>query len=274
MEVFKAKQGIDIFELPMPPEPHSQIFEGCPRTNTLIVAPTASGKSNMICNLVTRACYGYRAQFQRIILISPTARTDRLWDCILSQPGCTVEVVNSYDEDFISNLLDAQDAAIELAKHPPKLNSNSSLHTRCAGLTTPITCYDDFIKQSEDAHAARHLPRKLLKPVKPPNILLILDDDVDALPRGQSTPTLDRLFMRGRHSQVTTWLSIQSYRRTPRNLRINAQTVILFAITDAELRVVADELAAESPRVFRDIFKRATAEKYSFLTINTRAPYN
>jgi hypothetical protein len=72
---------------------------------------------------------------------------------------------------------------------------------------------------------------------------------------------------------VTVFISVQSYKKTPRSLRINANNVIIFRVNESELDKIAEEMAQESKDEFKAIVHYATREKYSFLFINTRAPY-
>ena len=47
-----------------------------PAFTTLVVAPTASGKSNMLCNLLKNVLFGYHNVFEEIYYISPTVMLD------------------------------------------------------------------------------------------------------------------------------------------------------------------------------------------------------
>ena len=50
-------------------------------------------------------------------------------------------------------------------------------------------------------------------------VLIVCDDCADLL---KDNKTLSRLFFRGRHARVWCWLSVQSFRAVPRNIRLNS----------------------------------------------------
>jgi hypothetical protein len=264
MKAFKNNNTRDILGVPLPAETPSKIHPSLPQGNLIIVAPTSSGKSNMIANMLLRPSFGLCDHFTRVVIMSPTAYQDRLWTTVLQQPGCNIEVIPRYDEAFVTNLLNEQDALVEASKNPKRKKKVNAM----GGLPTPITSFETLLL------ATREPLSQYKGPVQIPEVLVVMDDVADVLPRGGSNTVLERLFMRGRHAHVTCYLSVQSYKRTPRALRLNAQNIIIFAVTESELSVITDELAAESPKKFKAIVRAATNAKFSFIFINTRAPYS
>ena len=102
-------------------------------------------------------------------------------------------------------------------------------------------------------------------------VLIVCDDCADLL---KDNKTLARLFFRGRHARVWCWLSVQSFRAVPRNIRLNSPYFVFWKVTANELRVITEEVGVEEPAEFRRIFKEATDPKYGFLTIDAKASYD
>lgn len=102
--------------------------------------------------------------------------------------------------------------------------------------------------------------------------LIILDDcafsgDLRAMTHKN---TLNKMFMNGRHINLSTWLTTQAYTLVGKNLRLNANGIILFGrIPQKELILISDEhnyLKTKSE--FIDKYKDATKNKNDFFVIN------
>jgi hypothetical protein len=273
MKRFRDDASHEILPVPMPPSETSHIPANLMHGNALIVAPTGSGKSFLLSNIITRPTFGYVKQYDRIIVMSPTIYTDELWSSLITTPaGRHIEIVPQYDESFITALLNSQDADVERMKAEKKnrRKKGSGANRMYEVLaTTPAT---DF----ESAIANMQLGNKEESdepPFKASKVLIILDDIVDSLKSSNSQSVMDRLFFRGRHSLITCFVAVQSYKKTPRSMRINVNNIILFKVNESELAKIAEEVAQEPKDEFTAIVRFATRDKYSFLFVNTRAPY-
>ncbi len=75
---------------------------------TAFIAPTNSGKSNLIVNLLNRRCF-YRKKFDHVFVMSPTMEVDAVW----SAAKGVDHVWDHYDDDAVRELYEAQLARIK-----------------------------------------------------------------------------------------------------------------------------------------------------------------
>lgn len=223
----------DLSILPLP----SQQTERCdlpsvlPQGSALLIAPSNSGKSTWLTNMILRLRYGYCFHYNTIFVFSPTLDMDATWD-----------LVHEYRPSKVA--------------HKGKRKQTANIVLDPAFTLEKV----EAILDAQDT----------LSPKDRKRVLVILDDVADALPRG-GNDVLERLFFRGRHAKVWCWLSSQAYRRVPRNIRLNAPFYVIWQVRAVELGVIVDELAVEAPEEFRKIYHEATDPKFGFLTINAKA---
>ena len=80
---------------------------------------------------------------------------------------------------------------------------------------------------------------------------------------------LDTLFIRGRHTQVSTWVSSQKLRLISAAVRVNMQFLCCWRLRNQhELDAVVEELSGLLPK------EQATREPYSFLFVYYLKPRN
>jgi hypothetical protein len=108
--------------------------------------------------------------------------------------------------------------------------------------------------------------------VKHSRMCIILDDVIADRGFLQSPEAL-KLFALLRHYQCAIIMLIQSYNKTPRTLRDNANATIIFPAIRDEVEVLLDEVtpAELTKREFMEVIKYATREQYHFLYINRHA---
>jgi Poxvirus A32 protein len=75
---------------------------------TAFIAPTNSGKSNLIVNLLNRRCF-YRKKFDHVFVMSPTMEVDAVW----SAAKGVDHVWDHYDDEAVRELYEAQLARIK-----------------------------------------------------------------------------------------------------------------------------------------------------------------
>ena len=213
-------------------EPESLLHPDIPQGSCLITAPSNSGKTVLIVNLMLRRDLGVLVHYNEIHVYSPTCRSDASWDLV--QP----DVYRSHT------------IKVDGKKHQ----------------TAEIRLYEDLdeasIVKTMDDNAA--LSRKERK-----KILIVLDDFAAEI---KSTVALNRLVMRGRHSFVWCWISTQLYRKIPRSVRVNMPHYIFFSVNQNELKTIAEELSTNTFAQFEHIFRRCTDAKYSFLSVDMKKP--
>ncbi len=79
-------------------------------TNTLFIAPTGVGKTNLIINLLDRPRF-YKNKFDKIILFSNTYHNDKIWKACKSIDEDNVYV--DYSDEKLQEIVDEQRQAIE-----------------------------------------------------------------------------------------------------------------------------------------------------------------
>ena len=107
-------------------------------------------------------------------------------------------------------------------------------------------------------------------------ILIVIDDFADQpeLHGRTGDGALDTLFIRGRHMQISTWVSSQKLRLISAAVRVNMQFMCVWRLRNQlELEAVLEELTALLPKKeLQAIYEEATQEPYSFLFIHYLKP--
>jgi hypothetical protein len=110
---------------------------------------------------------------------------------------------------------------------------------------------------------------------KSPKILCIFDD-IQSASKFMNSDSFTKLFIAGRHSNISIIVAIQSWTRLPRVLRLQASNIMLFPSSNSEVELLSDEYTPPgfSKREFMSLVMHATREPYNFLHINNQAPNN
>lgn len=225
---------VDIIQLPKVKKNrfgYCNIHPLAPQGSALFIAPSNSGKTTLIVNLILRKVFGIITSYSEIHIFSPTALMDDSWELLLPE-----------------------------RYRPFKIKCKDGKRR----LSANIEVHDSYAPADVEALLNR---QEELEESERKRMLIILDDVADSLSQNS---VLDRLFFRGRHSGIFCWISSQLYRRVPRGIRVNAPFYIFFRVNTNELKTITDELAVEDRKVFESMFVKATSRKYSFLTINAK----
>ena len=80
---------------------------------------------------------------------------------------------------------------------------------------------------------------------------------------------MNKLFLSGRHHGISTWVATQKLSMISVPIRVNATALICFRVrSQKEYETIEDEVTALLDRkTFRQVWKAATSEPYSCLTI-------
>lgn len=107
---------------------------------------------------------------------------------------------------------------------------------------------------------------------KSPKILIIADDIVSEN-KFLNSAALRQLFFSGSHSNVTLWMTSQSYTKIPRAMRLNAESIIIFhGVTLSEIERFAEEHAPMelTKKEFVEMVKTIIKEPFNFVFANCR----
>jgi GTPase SAR1 family protein len=190
----------------------------------LVIAPSNSGKTVLISNLISNKDLPYRKIFKKNIFI--WSSTFSLGDPSFSMSD-NIEQTNIFDEYDESSVMEIVN---EQMTHIKKLGKK-----------------------------------------KCPDILFIFDDIINDLPTKRQT-VMSKLFFSARHYKISILLLSQQYKMCPRPVRLNASDIMIFQTgNNSEIKIIAEEQAIDS-NVFIRIYKDATSEPFSFLTIHNKLP--
>jgi len=211
-ESYYSKKDI-IFDLPM---------------RLLIIGKSqASGKSNLVLNLILRPeYYGDDFKGENIYIVSPSIHTDNKIKKMIEVKNIPEEnLMDDYDEEVLEKLYGILEEE-----------------------------YQEAVEENQ----------------KPVNKLVIFDDmSFSGALKAHQFGVVNKLYMNGRHINVSTIITAQKYSDISTGVRENATGVILFACSNKQLELVeADHNYLKSKRQFMDMFRDATNEKHTFFIIN------
>ena len=103
---------------------------------------------------------------------------------------------------------------------------------------------------------------------KPPNFLFYFDDLGFSGKLRRKYNMVSKLFMNGRHLNISTIICIQSYKQLSLQVRQNLTGLILFSISDKALEAIIEEHNFIERKDFKRIFRESTNKRHSFFVIN------
>jgi hypothetical protein len=126
---------------------------------------------------------------------------------------------------------------------------------------------DNILKTQKDLIAEKGLE-------KSPKILIIFEDIQSNNGRIMNSPSFLKCFIQARHLNVSTFLLGQSWTRTPRACRLQANNIFFFPSSGSEVELLVKEFCPPhtDKKTFQKLVEHATKEQYNFLSINMRCP--
>ena len=112
-------------------------------------------------------------------------------------------------------------------------------------------------------------------PIKKRKILIVFDDViVDMINNNKLNPIVTELFIRNRKLNISIVFITQSYFKVPKDVRLNSTHFFIMKISNKrELPQIALNYSSDIDfKDFMKIYKKCTAEPYSFLVNNTTLP--
>lgn len=243
---FKRQTGCEIIPVPKSIEEDSVIPAYLPQSNVIFIAPSFSGKSTLILNMLLRKAFHYQQHYDKIYLISPSIHMDSSFDILHNE---------------IQNQADKRERMY-----------NKFLAKRIRHRDIPKKFYPDnhkfFIQDEYDETYIQDIVDN-----KDPKdkVLFILDDVADSLKRHSEKSVLPTLFMRGRHNKCWVWLSTQNYTSVVPQIRKNSPGFIIFKVNNKELEHIAKEIHNGDIQHFKDIYKACVSSKFGFLYVNMKS---
>lgn len=200
-------------------------------TRALIVAPSNSGKSVLLQNIILDI---YRNCFERVYIFSPSILLDNVWKPVLEYCTDTLKQYESEKEHYYFDTFDQ-------------------------------TEFKNII--TTQAKIVKHMKDRNMKKIY--NIAIIIDDFLDNQKFLRRTPDLDMLFLRGRHFYISTFISIQKYKGVSQVIRLNINDMYLFKLRNyADLEAFLEEFSAlADKKTIEKIYRMSTDEAYGFLYV-------
>ena len=214
-------------------QPRSDVLPSLP-CRGIVLGPSGSGKTVVLVDLVLRH---YRGLFERIYVFSPSVHLDSTWLPVKRYVEEELQVDQKEEPSFFDTW-DAQ-ALKEI--------------------------YETQVS------VVQEMKKRKMKTIY--NILIIVDDFADdpTIMHKQGGYTsggsmLNTLFVRGRHSHISTIVSTQKLRLIGTTIRVNAQFMLVWRLRNRlELQALLEELSAVYPiKTLEEMYNVATEEPYSF----------
>ena len=205
----------------------------------VLLGPSGAGKGVLLQNMILDI---YRDCFERVYIFSPSINVDHTW-----------LPVKSYLDNKIS-----------LSEDEPSLY------------------YDTY--DPESLQAIIDTQRKIVEHQKTKrsnklfSILIIVDDFADDPSFSRNSKLLHSLYVRGRHSQISTLVSTQKFAALSPLIRVNACSLYVFRLRNyQDLNTFLDEVSAIVDRkTLLQMYKSATDLDFGFLFVkfNSRSKEN
>jgi hypothetical protein len=110
---------------------------------------------------------------------------------------------------------------------------------------------------------------------KVPNFLIIIDDCADSLKQGGRNNPLEKLYIAGRHSNITIWTTSQYYSSVPPVVRTNSNVIYVWDTPHKEIIKIAEEHSNVKNDIFVEKFRNSVNnEKHHFIVIDYTKPNN
>ena len=105
------------------------------------------------------------------------------------------------------------------------------------------------------------------------NICIVIDDFIDDRRISNNSKALNSLFIRGRHSFISTMCLIQKYISVSPMIRLNVSALMIFKLKNMkDLNALLDETSALiNEKQLLEIYEKAIEQTYNFLYINLMA---
>ncbi len=110
---------------------------------------------------------------------------------------------------------------------------------------------------------------------RPVQSLVILDDcSFSGGLKEKLHGALAKIFCNGRHMLISVILTSQKYSDILTVCRENYTCMMLFECSDKQLDLIYEDVGTMSKKVFKKLFREATAEPHSFMVVNAKFPPN
>lgn len=232
----------------------------------IAIGSTGAGKTYSIVKLLKylEECKNYYSDGteaeQRIILVSPTYRTNPLWDTLKYLDPCDIH--EEYSKALILDIIDEVDRIRKAAEKYQKTLQAWKKYTRNQHLTPKelILLYTIDFKL-----------KNLAEPeYKAPPITHLILDDLICCKAYAREGVVSNLSVKNRHKMINLYILSQTANQIPKVIRLQARLLFIYRYNSKNIIEDLYDLVAGilSPEQFEKIYFDATEEKYTFLCID------
>jgi len=199
---------------------------------SVILGPSGSGKTILLQNMILDI---YRGCFERIYIMSPSIEVDHSW----------VPVKNYIDK--VMKVKDSKDEPIYFDHYDPVALEN---------IITTQHKLAEYMKKHD--HKSIY------------QILIVIDDFADSPQFTRQSKLLHALYIRGRHTFISTITATQVFNALSPIIRKNITELYVYRLRNyRDLESLIEELSALYPKkTLMELYNMATSEPHSFLYIN------
>jgi hypothetical protein len=134
--------------------------------------------------------------------------------------------------------------------------------------------YDDEILMELYSHIEEQYNESIKNKEKVKNSLIIMDDcgfsgNLRAKNKGSA---INKIFMNGRHINLSCIVCNQYYSQVSPAIRANSNGIVLFSLSQRQMKLVEDDHNYINAKKFQDIYNKTTEEPHSFFIINYSMP--
>ena len=241
----------------------------------LIVAPKGSGKTNLLCNLITKHYKGY---FHRILVCSPTVMNDEKWTVVKKTKHVLAE--NKKLQEVLDNRKrGSKIKKVVFSEKEPLEKQLKDLEEKFDGIIpeedffTDLSMVPEKIKEQQAVIKELHdKGREEQAKFIADRLLVILDDQAGMFKGGNVNNPMVNYVIKHRHASSSVIIVTQAYKAIPKTIRTNCNALIVFRIPNfSELHAIYEENPEDlSEEEWLRLYDHATKEDYSFLYINNK----
>jgi len=211
----------------------------------ILSAMKGSGKTTVWYNVISDKKSPWYKLFDRIWMVSPTAKGDEKLEPLVSQ----LKKDGQYWEQLTEkNVMDIY-KAIEDFNHR----------------------FENEREPDPTGWYARHRQLPPLKNHRKPRNLLIFDDCMADLPSSTQKSVVNRIFTTSRHFKTNVIVTTQKFSKLNTTIRANADYISVWKSNSKHEVETLEEDLNVSKGVFEKVYKYATDEPYSFLHVTFNA---
>lgn len=272
IEKIKTDPSLEPLEVPYPdimPQHHFTM---------LIVAGMGSGKTNLICNLITNHYKGY---YHQILVVSPTVGNDPKWDVVKEVKGVLAEnkpLKKAMDDEMteetgnrkLPKVVHVDEESVEKAQEQTKPKFDSRMKEE--DFFSDMSEIPDRMQiQNDTVEELRERGYGSKSQMMTNRMLVILDDQAGKFDGNTKNSPLTNFWFKFRHYNCSVIVVAQSVKAIPKQMRTTVSSLVVFQVNSEEQEALYKEFPANLEKdEWLTIYNECTEEQYNFMYINLK----